>query len=498
MAQATPDTMMKPGDVVIDEITLRSYSGFNMSLKGLFHQFVIYEDIFSNFMSGYIILIDSQNLAKNFPIIGAETLTIIYKTPLSGGNPVRLVFRTYKISVQTETAQQVGQMIRLEFVSHHAIKSMQTKVSKSFINMPVSKMVENIFNEYLATDYIENDGILNNSKQDITSLVSNAAPPLQASRGGYVRSFAGVSGLTKENLAKAIRQEDQGKIGLTTVVETFDSRSYVLPYWTPLYAINWLAHRARAKEDTSLCDYVLFQNSDGHHFVPISKLKTLEPSFVYTNFPSGFRDSQGERMLLSELRNIHSYVVENRTDKIKEQSIGMLASALLTHDITTKKWNTTHFTYDKSFRNDASGVERYPIVPIEKTDYSSAVESHLRFYPKSTFTMEGKTEVHDPNEIVLLRQSLLARINSINLILSCYGDTNVKVGQIIEFKTESRESTKNQDKFEDDYMSGRYLLTAIKHEVTDREHLMTMTLSKDSYAEPIADIKKSELSTENA
>jgi hypothetical protein len=496
MAQATPDMMMKPGDVVIDEITLRSYSGFTMSVKGLFHQFVIYEDIFSNFMSGYIILIDSQNLAKNFPIIGAETLTISYKTPLGTSNPVRLVFRTYKISVQTETAQQVGQMIRLEFVSHHAIKSMQTKVSKSFINMPVSRMVENIFNEYLAIDYSENDGAINNN--DIASkvgrMVSNSNSPLQASKGGFESQVAAASGLTKDNLAK---QEDQGKIGLKTVVETFDSRSYVLPYWTPFYAINWLAHRARAKEDTSLCDYVLFQNSDGYHFAPISKLKTLEPAFTYTNFPPGFRDNQGERMFLAEMRNIHSYVIENKTDKIKEQSIGMLASALLTHDITTKKWNTTHFTYDKSFRNEGNSVDRYPIVPIEKTDYSSAVESHLRFYPKSTFTMEGKTEVNDPNEIVLLRQSLLARINSINLIASCYGDTNVKVGQIIDFRTESKESTKKQDKFEDDYLSGRYLLTAIKHEVTDREHLMTMTLSKDSHAEPIADVKKSELSAEN-
>lgn len=491
MAQATPDTMMKPGDVIIDEITLQSYSGFKISLKGLFHQFVIYEDLFSNFMTGHIILIDSQNLVKNFPIIGAETLTIVYKTPLGSGSPVRLVFRTYKISVQTETAQQTGQMIRLEFVSHHAIKSMQTKVSKSFINMPVSKMVENIFNEYLAIDYSENDGSLKNGGSE---LVSTLSPPLQASRGGFEGSVASASGLTKNNL---IKQEEQGKIGLLAAVETFDSRSYVLPYWSPFYAINWLAHRARAKEDTSLCDYVLFQNSDGHYFLPISLLKTRDPSFVYTNIPSGFRDKDGDRMMLAEMRNIHSYVVENRTDKIKEQSIGMLASALLTHDITTKKWDTTHFTYDRSFRNDANSVDRHPILPIERTDYSSAVESHLRFYPKSTFTMEGKTEVSDPNEIILLRQSLLARMNSINLIASCYGDTNVKIGQIIEFRTDSRESTKTQDKFEDDYLSGKYLLTALKHEVTDREHLMTMTLSKDSYAEPIADVKKQELSAEN-
>ena len=73
--------LVKPGDVIIEEIELESYNGFKTSLKGIFENFTIYEDIYSNCMSGSITLIDSMNLVRHFPIIGAEKLTITYYTP---------------------------------------------------------------------------------------------------------------------------------------------------------------------------------------------------------------------------------------------------------------------------------------------------------------------------------------------------------------------------------------------------------------------------------
>ncbi len=463
-----------------------------MSLKGVFENFVVYEDIFANCMSGNITLLDSMNLVKNFPIIGAETLTITYRTPMGGSSPVKLVFRTYKISVLSETAQESAQMVRIEFVAHQAIKSMQKKVSKSYKKMPISKMVENIFDEYLAIDNGEDNGLLSafGSGAAKGALIGSMIPVPVA--GAFVGAVAGgVVGLINE-------ATDDDLLHLKTVAETFDNRTYVIPYWSPLYAINWLAHRARAKADTTMCDYVLYQNSDGHHFVPLSMLKKAEPLFTYTNYPDGFRSDDEKRMLESELRNIHSLVVEDVTDKIKQQSLGVFASAVMTHDLTTKTWSTSMFNYDESFNRDAEHVEKNPLVPMGKVDYTDAVESHIRFYPKSSFTAAGLPQIHDPDETVLLRQSLLNQMNSINLIVTCHGDTNVKVGQIIEFRTISKEATKKQDKYEDDYLKGRYLVTTIKHMVTDRAHNMVMTLSRDSFPEPIADKKKPDMNMETS
>ena len=491
MTEVGQDSMMKPGDVMIDEITLRSYTGFTMSLKGLFQNFVIFEDLFSNYMSGSITLINSFNMVKNFPIIGAETLTIIYRTPMIGSKPVKLTFRTYKISVLSETSQETTQMVRVEFVSHQAIKSMQKKVSKSFVNMKVSDMVKNIFNEYLAKDNGENNGYMNAALRGggVGAAVGTFAFPIVGTTVGAAVGAA--TGLVKEFL-------DEDKIPIATTFETYDTRSYVIPFWNPLFAINWLAHRARARINTRMCDYVLFENSGGHHFVPISWLKTRPPIATYTNYPDGFRSDSSTRMMESELRNVLQVVIEDMTDKIKQQTLGMLASSMMTHDMTTKTWNTTQFRYDTSFNNDGAHLERHPLVPAEKVDYTNSVESHIRFYPKSTYTMSGLVRVSDPEEMVLVRQSLLNQINSINLIVDCYGDTNIRVGDVIEYIPISKESTKGQDNFEDDYLKGKYLVSTLKHVVTDRHHRMTMTLSRDSFAEPIADYKKAELSMEQS
>jgi hypothetical protein len=184
--------------------------------------------------------------------------------------------------------------------------------------------------------------------------------------------------------------------------------------------------------------------------------------------------------------------IQDYTDKIRQQNMGVFASSIVTHDLTTKSFNTYRFNYDRDYPIVGNHIENNGIIPINKTDYSSAFMSAFKYYPSSTFTMTGLERTSDPDEIVLYRQSLLNQMGSVNLVLECHGDTNVKVGQIIEFKTIAKESTKTATRFDDDYIRGKYMVTAIRHVVTDRSHRMTLTVSKDSFAEPIASVKKDE------
>lgn len=475
----------KPGAVVIDEILLRSYNGFVMDLKGVFQNFVIYEDIFSNFMSGSLTIIDSLNLVKNFPIIGAEVLTVSYRTPIYGASPRKLVFRTFKISLIAETAQETAQLVRIEFVSHNAIKNMQTKVSKSFSGMPISKMVENIYDEYLAKDRSEDMGSLNSSID--TGIMSSN---LTTAQGNLQTS------LTLERVSGSDIPRDTNspeKYPITTIVETFDKRSYVIPYFSPFEAINWLCSRARATSNTTMCDYVFFENSKGHHFVPLSYLKQMPAKCTYTKIPKGIRSENDNRALEFEMRNVLSASINDMTDKIKEQVGGMLASSMITHDMTTKTWNSFQYRYDPQFKSSGAHLEKNPLIPEYKVDYTAAVEACTQVLPKTTYTMPGIVSNNDPEEISLLRRSLLLQTTAINITLECWGDTNMRVGNVIEYSPISKESTKKLDSYEDDYLKGRYLVTAIRHQVTDREHRMTMTISKDSFAEPLASKKKETL-----
>lgn len=478
--------MQKPGDVVIESLILKSYNGFEMDIRGLYDSITIYEDIYANCMSGYIVLIDSVNIAKNFPIIGDETIVLSYRTPEFGDGiaehkTVNYIFKTYKVSVYLpEVGRENTEYIRLEFMSPQGAKSMRAKVSKSYKDMPVSEMVKSIYDEYLASE-----------NNDYTSVWSSAAKG--ALVGSVVPMVGPVMGAVGGAAYGYYNREE--KIPLKTLDDTFDKRTYIIPYWNPFYAINWLCHRSRSKTNTNICDYVFYENADGFHFVPISKLKGQFRTFAYSNMTPGYRSATGERMIATEMRNFISVKVENPMDNVKMQMLGMYSSSVLTFDATTKKWKRTFYEYDENF-NQTPHLNVNPLVSLGKSSYTNAPMSHFKFYPDSSFVFKNAASANDPDEIVLLRQSLLNQTNSINLIAEAYGDSNIRVGQVLRYNAISKDFNKNSKSFEDDYLKGNYLITAVRHDITNIEHKMTITMSRDSYTEPLADKKKAELKME--
>jgi len=442
----TNSKMQNPGDVIIEKLTLKSYNGFEMDILGLFDTITIFEDIYSNCMSGHITIIDSLNLSKNFPIVGDEILTLTYRTPffddgVSDQKSVSYTFKTYKVSVHfPETARDTTSYMRLEFMSEYGIRSMQKRISKSYVKMPVSKMVDSIYKEY----FLEGTEI---------------------------------------------------EVPLKTFIPTFDKRTYTIPYWNPFYAINWLCHRSRYDRNTNMCDYVFFENADGFHFTPISLLKQKFRTYSYSNETPGYRDQNGERMLWKEMRNFISVSVQHPIDNVKMQALGMFSSSVLTFDATSKKWKRNFYEYTDNF-SQTPHLNTNPLVVAGKNSYSKVTESHYRFYPDSSFVYKDAQSANDPDEIVLLRQSLLNQANSLSILAEAYGDSSVRVGQVIRYNAIAKgynEKTQNAD---NDYLKGNYLVTAIRHDITSLEHKMLLTLSRDSYSEPLANKKNTELSVE--
>lgn len=480
--------MQKPGDVIIESLILKSYNGFEMDMKGLYSSITIYEDIYANCMSGYIIIIDSMNLAKNFPIIGDEMLVMSYRTPefgdgLAEHKSVTLQFKTYKVSVYSpETGRENTEYIRLEFMSPQGIKSMRTKVSKSYKDITVSDMVRSIYDEYLASD-----------NKDYSSVWAGAAKGALAGTAIFPTVGTVVGAASGAAYAYYNRQE---KIPLKTLEETFDKRTYIIPYWNPFYAINWLSHRSRSKGNPNMCDYVFYENADGFHFVPLSKLKGEFRTFAYSNMSPGYRSATGERMIATEMRNFLSVRVENPMDNVKMQMLGMYSSSVMTFDSTTKKWKRTFYEYDENY-NQTPHLNVNPLISFGKSSYTNAPASHFKFYPDSSFVFKNAASANDPDEIVLLRQSLLNQTNSINLVAEAYGDSNIRAGQVIRYNAISKDFNKNSNSFEDDYLKGNYLVTAVRHDISNLEHKMVITMSKDSYTEPLADKKKAELKMES-
>lgn len=73
--------ILNPGDVLIDSITIESAPGAILDVRSQFVSMNIYEDIFANGLSGFIVLVDSLNLIRYLQITGREKLRIRFATP---------------------------------------------------------------------------------------------------------------------------------------------------------------------------------------------------------------------------------------------------------------------------------------------------------------------------------------------------------------------------------------------------------------------------------
>ena len=62
-----------------------------------------------------------------------------------------------------------------------------------------------------------------------------------------------------------------------------------------------------------------------------------------------------------------------------------------------------------------------------------------------------------------------------------YGDSSLRVGEIINFYVPSNSTQEGQENISDAFLSDKYLITKIKHEFTAEKYLMHVQIRKDSW-----------------
>ena len=94
--QSTQQAARFAGDVSIDKVRVTTRNGFSQDVSGQVIAIQIFEDIFSPFMTGSIILKESLDLINLMPFAGEEQLELEISTPsLENGN-IKSTFYIYK------------------------------------------------------------------------------------------------------------------------------------------------------------------------------------------------------------------------------------------------------------------------------------------------------------------------------------------------------------------------------------------------------------------
>lgn len=443
--QTTPpvvnlDSANEAGDVITEEIFITAANGNHYDIRNFCLGVTLFEDVFSNVMMGNAVIADAANLIGKIPLQGAEYITFTYKTP-SFKEKISKTFYINKIGDRffSSNDRQAGYV--LSFISIEGYLDNTLTISKKYSDT-TDNIVSKIFNEYLKTTR-------------------------------HIKK----SGTTATNFKKGLGS----------------SATVVVPYWNPFKVINWATSRSFGSA-AEAPNFVFYESNKGFYFTSIEQLaskqresKKLFAEYVYfpganmilRNPKSNFTYTKPE--LLQQYSNVSSIKPYDMLDTLKAQDYGYHASKLISFDVTLKRPTEHVFDYYNQFKT---------FKHFEEENHPTFSQSTFRNPDANRVVLTKYHKIHndakDPlfQKWALQRNSLMYDLSNLKIEIEVPGRTDIEVGRLVNFlypKNIDKNATDLAEDTLDPYMSGIYMITAIRHEFVLNKHTMYMELVKDSF-----------------
>ena len=443
------DKIRKEADFHVKKISLIAYNGKPHEVSLLRMSLEIQEDLFNHCITGQMTFVDSVDLLQLLPVVGEETLEIVFTRPDAEGvtaqetdsgkllEDVKVSFRVYTI-VKREPRNTKQQIYTLHFVSKEFVQNFKQKVFLAFQDELYSKMAEVIYNEHLMV-----------------------GKPINIEKSKFEQDFC------FSNL-------------------------------TPLEALQLIASRAISAEGNGTA-YVFYEDRFKFNWVTLGKLLTQSPVQTYIYQPADILSDQEQsqyrpRTIDSDIRAVENFGHTGGFNVMRNLVDGMYASRLLTFDTVRQIWEETDYDYLKDF--DKFKHLHDNKVCTEGLDALGSPLASMRFAPTNKDHdkipwIAGKEPGIKPTHIeeqLLFRMSQMKQIRAHKIGLTVSGDPRRFVGQVIEFNLPQflgnvrPEAPQELDK----YLQGKYLIISMKHRLEVDRYYQEMEIVKDTYFKGIA------------
>ena len=443
--------LKKPGDYRLSDIRLISYrspDGSNnpdiIEIETLVMDLNIYESIYNKTLSGNMLIVDGNNVIGKLPLTGNERLEFKFFTPSLGkgydfsmksGNPLYV----YKIQNRAAIGPKT-QMYLLHFCSKEMMQN-ELVVVKNAMTDTYATMAAKITKE-------------------LNTLASAKNFYFEPSYGIYKHVFS--------------RQR-------------------------PFDAIDQLSVLAQSEKYAG-AGYYFYETSLGFNFRSLESMLAIDGNTArpvvarYRPKPSNVKDGGGSTDIKNEMQIVNKFQILDQFDTLKNLRNGVYASKLITHDQLNKTYTETDFDYNKEFETihhteagkDGVKTDNKGILPLhlrEGSYLSDFAESTLYLYT-NTQNIHNDVSEAPIKDILQKRLSQRLAFMSNRLELTLNGFTGVTAGDLITFEMPSY--TPAGESPIDPYMSGRYLVTSVRHQLNRKlkKHIMILECMKDSVRRP--------------
>lgn len=450
--QTVNNGLQNAGDVSINEITLICTNGTEIDLMPFLVELNITEDIFSTSLYGNIMIADSIGLIENGPIVGEEYIRIDVNTPGMDSHIFK-TFRVYSLSDRTVILDDKSQVFTLHFCSPEVFIDTYAKIFKTFKGK-IADVAANIYVNYL---------------QSARNIV--------------------VDPKTKQFV------DSNDQTSLTMINDSDNQITFTCPGWGAMKTLSWLASKA-ITPGSHAADNLLFETTQGFYWGSVSQImktfndnKKVAAEFYYS--PNNLRIHEGPVAV-----NGVQYTVPNLTrsytimedfkiidsfNTLKSNQTGYYANQVLAVDLTHKKYQYNNFDYVADFQKYPH-MDQYP--PFTSGQFrnpnmvTQVAYSTPGLFNNSTENVNEKVAAIKQN-----RLSLLAGLSNIKIEGTVPGRTDLEAGSVVYFgmpKMGPKDGTDATETF-DEYMSGLYMLSCIRHKINLQKHMMVCEFIKDSF-----------------
>ena len=238
----------------------------------------------------------------------------------------------------------------------------------------------------------------------------------------------------------------------------------------PFETIQWLCPKAQASSDNF--GFLFFENQDGFHFKSIENLLKQEPEFLY---------KKPDRPTETDLRIIESNL--NQSDDMGINArMGMYSNKTIYIDLENETYEETDFNIS----------ELNPEKPLKVIDTLKEKPTRLMFRILDQGALQKgskKEEVEKRNELAVYQNKSYIRNNllfSQSLNISVPINPELRAGQMIEVQfplaqLSSRGTENEYGRDKDNDISGKYLISELRHVIGDGKSSTQLNLIRDTF-----------------
>jgi len=285
------------------------------------------------------------------------------------------------------------------------------------------------------------------------------------------------SGKNSDIAAQLLGSEGLNSKKAKNIEETGNTQKYISNFWSPVQNLTYIMEDAESKRGTP--SYVFFENREGYVFASLESLYGVPPvaGFVYDNYTrTTMADGNTVRDINQDYKRIQNMYVPELFNYLDRAQGGYYASTLTSFDVTTKKY--TYRVFDAKTKttqtlNDSALIQR-------GSNYRA--DALRLFVPKYYGNFNGYTDVTNSDSIQS-RVSLLKQAESLKLQITVPGRLDYTVGRTVKLEIYRNKPVRAEDTHKDvvdPILSGMYLISALSHQITNKEHICNMELIKDS------------------